>query len=450
MAITATDIITAITDTQRTRARGRNLSAYTRDKAKATAAILDDIATGRYRSKLCYKEKDIINVNGKRRHILCPDDYTLILEHLATGLLSPIYARLDPMVGVNCKKGCGISAKWRRGSVAKRVKHIFYDRRDMKYALIIDQRKCYDHITPAVFRRSLKHIDAPRWLIDFACDIAFVGKRFPIGTPVSPLAHHIVMLGHDLLIRRISPLAVRYADDNLIPCRTREEANAAKWRVKNYWWYVQGIRAKRHTARVVPLSQPVDFCGIVYHRNEAEGVCSHNKGYTLLRPDIARRALTRSTPRRWPSYFGQLKSVDGYNMMLKIQDKMPSLQRLTEKIRINRRLDAPNITVQELAERGLYFAIHDYEIRCDPKNKTNWIKCLISYPSEEHAGKREVREYHGNYSGIIDFHLLLEQQVGRSAVMPITCARIVNACGYIYEDSTNMITEIPDQPEYNQ
>lgn len=327
------------------------------------------------------------------------------------------------------------------------MKHIFYDRRDLNYTLVIDQRKCYDHITPKAYRRALKMLGVPKGLVDFSVNVSFAGKSFPIGTPTSPFAHHIIMLATDRVIRDISPLAVRYADDVILPFATREEAQRAKWRIKNHWWYTLGIRAKRHTVQVRPMTVPTDFCGIVFRRNEGRGVCDHDKGYARLRDAIALRAK-KSTRKSYPSYFGLLRAVDGYGLMLKIERDM-NLQQLTEKIRIDRNLDAPNIGVKDLAEEGVVFTIHDYETRCDKNNAANWIKCLISFKDPSANGRRVMREFHGNYQGIISFHLACEQAFGKGALLPMTGMKIVNSCGYIYEGSTNMLDYIDDRPEFN-
>lgn len=44
------------------------------------------------------------------------------------------------MTGLNCKPGCGITSNTRRKSVVRLLKGLFYDRLDLEWALIIDQR----------------------------------------------------------------------------------------------------------------------------------------------------------------------------------------------------------------------------------------------------------------------------------------------------------------------
>jgi hypothetical protein len=324
---------------------------------------------------------------------------------------------------------------------------VFYDRRDLNYLLKIDQRKCYDHITPKSVRRALKTIHVPQPLLDFAVTLGFVDNRtFPVGTPLSPLLHHIVQLSTDRLLRELSPTAVRYADDHILFFATKEEANAAKWRLKNLWWYELGIRAKRNTVTIQPMTLPCDFCGTVYHRNPDKQLHDHNKGYTVIRKSTAERAAKNNNPKSYPSYFGTIAHTDGYNLLKALEQV--NLQALTEKIRIDRALDAPQITVKELADNAVEFCIHDYDLRADKDGHYNWVKCLISF-RDPRSHRRLMREYHGGYQGLVDFHAKVQQTYSKEQILPLAKVKVHNACGYIYVGSSNMQTECEDRPEFN-
>lgn len=450
MEITPAEVYNALGDTAELWSKRPGLRDMAMDAETTAATVIGDILSGRYLHKLSYRDKEITNVNGKPRSLHIPDDYTLLIEHIALSKMQRRYAHVDPMAALNCKKGCGIQAKWKRGSVQARIKHIVYDRRDLHYAVLIDERKSYGHTLPSSFRKAMRHLGAPKDETVFCTNVSFVGGSLPIGAPCSPLAHHIIRLQCDRMCVAISPLAVRYADNLLMPFATKEEAHAAMWRVKNYWWYELGIRAKRHDCHIVAINaEGFDFCGTVYRRNGDRRVTDHDKGYALLRSSTARRIRHNADGKSWPSYFGMLKSIDGFGLATKIEQIMPNLKQLTDKIRINRSLDAPNVQVKDLADGGIVFAIHDYEIRQDGKGNDNWIKCLISYPSPDANGRRIMREYHGNYGGIIAFHRACERVFPKSDILPMTSMILINSCGYIYKGSTNMLTEIDDSEELN-
>ena len=395
------------------------------------AAFVD----GTYRQLLEYRQLVKVNNNGKRRKIDSPLATTRFLQHFAHNTLEPIYLSKDNGNGLNCKSGAGITSKDHRLSVIHRMKSVYYSRQDLKYALVIDQRKCYEHMKPAVFRRMLRNLVNDRYFVDFITDVTFVNGKLPIGTPMSPLAHHIAMLSFDIFARQMAPEGLRYADNVILFFHTKEDAQQAKWRVKNFWWYELGIRAKRQETRVVSLDEPLDFCGYVFHR----GGGGHSRGYVTLRKSTLARAR-KATPRNWGSYFGILQHADCFAEMLKIQKEM-KLSQLTNKIKLTRNLDAPNIAIKDVLDKEI--TIVDYELRCDGDGKPNWIKMLIGIPSED--GRVQAREVHGSYQYIVEFLAQAEKLMGgKSAIIPIENVVIQNQCGYIFKNSTNQLQFIDE------
>lgn len=405
--------------------------------------IYNNLLDDGYLSFIKYKKLERVNGNGKVRKIDSPTFVTRIYQHLFLLLIEPVYYSKDNMTDLNCKPGCGITSNTRRKSVVRLLKGLFYDRLDLEWALIIDQRKCYDHITVNIFRRAMRRIVDDRKLIDFAVNVCFVNGKLPIGTPTSPMVHHIVMLGFDYYAKSISPFVVRYADDVIMAFHTKEDANASKWRVKNYWWYNLGIRAKSNTTRIFSLYDSIDFCGYVFHRNGMD-ISAHNKGYVSVRERTVNRAKICGSDDKWASYFGIFKHADSFNLALRIEKDM-KLKDLTSKIKIDRSMDARNIDIKGLIDKK--FSVLDYDIRRDNKGNPNWIKCLIGIDEVVDGvltGKIEAREFHGNYQGIINFVLACEVKYGKSVILPIEDVEIENQCGYIFKDSTNQLKYIGD------
>lgn len=405
--------------------------------------IYNNLLDDGYLSFIKYKKLERVNGNGKVRKIDSPTFVTRIYQHLFLLLIEPVYYSKDNMTGLNCKPGCGITSNTRRKSVVRLLKGLFYDRLDLEWALIIDQRKCYDHITVNIFRRAMRRIVDDRKLIDFAVNVCFVNGKLPIGTPTSPMVHHIVMLGFDYYAKSISPFVVRYADDVIMAFHTKEDANASKWRVKNYWWYNLSIRAKSNTTRIFSLYDSIDFCGYVFHRNGMD-ISAHNKGYVSVRERTVNRAKICGSDDKWASYFGIFKHADSFNLALRIEKDM-KLKDLTSKIKIDRSVDARNIDIKGLIDKK--FSVLDYDIRRDNKGNPNWIKCLIGIDEVVDGvstGKIEAREFHGNYQGIINFVLACEAKYGKSVILPIEDVEIENQCGHIFKDSTNQLKYIGD------
>ena len=253
--------------------------------------LYDKLMDGSWKNLINYR--DLIKTNpgnGKVRHIKTPSLVTRVYQHLLLELIEDTYYKKDNLNAVNCKPGCGITATDKNKSVVKRMKNLFYDKREYEFYMNIDQRKCYDHVKKKVVRKALKYLFSDKWLIDFALDVCFVDGKLPIGTPTSPVIHHILLLRFDYFVKELSPITIRYADDNFLAFKTKEEANTAKWRIMNFWWYELEIRAKRHNLIIAPFTKPIDFCGFVFHRTPEKKISDHNKGYTAVRRVILRRA----------------------------------------------------------------------------------------------------------------------------------------------------------------
>ena len=416
------------------------------NKKAYASMIMDSIAKGEYVNHLKYRKLKKRNPNGKERNINSPDLFTFVLQHLFLCLAWPIYNWHDNYNGLNCKKGCGITSKVPSKSIIHRLKHLMYDRRDLHYAVVIDQRKCYEHIRPKIFRKEMRRLTNDRQLVEFGINVSFVDNCLPIGTPTSPYVHHVVMLRFDHWMKQAAPFSERFADDNLGATYWKSDANALKWRIQNFWWYEYQIRAKVSTIRLIPLDEKeVSFCGYVVRRNPVHGISDHNKGYTTIRQNIRSRAAKCRNDESWASYYGLLSHADAYNLMLKIEQKM-KLRQLTEKIKINRKLDAPNIAPKEL--EGKVFTIFDYDMKSDAKGNPNWIKCLIGISEMDEegnpTGKMKAFEFHGSYMYIVEFMTIAEKTFGKQNMLPLEEMEIENQCGYIFKGSTNQMEYIGD------
>lgn len=432
------DIERAVDSATRHRLKRADVAAFMASRSDNVRMIHRHIEEGTYMSLVEYRRMRIVNKNGTVRDILSPKLMTLILQHLCRNLLMPYYEKVDVGIGFNCKPGCGITARDRRHSLLHRTKHLFYDLRQYSHLLCVDQRKCYAHIRVKTLRRALKRIGVPVWLNDFACEVCFHHGEFPIGTPTSPLAHHIIMAGYDRFLLGLGGYPLRYADNTYMAFQSSGEANRALWRIKNYWWYELGLRAKRMTAKVFNIDKTrVDVCGYPISRlrlRRGSHINRHGKGVTRVRRSTYLSAL-RSTPASWGSYFGIMRWADCYGAMTRIQKDM-RLSELTARIRLDRPLDAKEITAKELHEQGIRFTIHDYTIR-HKDGKPDWLKCLIGIECND--GKVRAYEFHGSYRSLAQYLTECEKAYPKEDMLPIEDVELDSRCGYIFRDSANMI-----------
>lgn len=438
MEIGKEDVVAAI----RKSAIGHSYKSEVRDMLSDidsyAESVLNAVSTGSYPELLAYREFDTVNTNGKRRHIEQPSLFTRVLQHLSIVLLKPLYDALDPHVSFNCKEGYGICASDRSKSLSHFLKHNVYDRRDLHYALTVDQRRCYDHITRKLYRKSLKRLTSDSGLIDFAVNVTFHGNSFPIGTPTSPFAHHVVMLAFDRWLGSVPGPKARYADDTVLFFRTSEEAAEAKWRIMNFWWYVYGIRAKRNPQIIDLDGSPLSFCGIVFRRNRGRNVTSHDKGYCRPRKNIRDRARQCRRDASYSSYFGIFSKTDSFNFLTTLEERM-NFSELTQKIKITRSFDAQPISLPELAKH--VFNIYDFELRYNKDGTANWVRLMVGYPEIDSEGTAT-----GKYlrfclkteaEAIVQFMAMVKVAVDRGeAKLPFDGVELENACGYMFRGST--------------
>ena len=471
MYITEQHIREAVLETFEGRQGTKPVLAFKSDLDGNIQHIFEAVQDGTYTEMLRFYKKTIVNKDKKVRHIDAPLLSALVIEHLWLVVMKPVYELVNPGVARNCLPQHGITARKREFSLLKEAKRLFYDQRDLTWLVDVDQRQCYQRVSVKAYRRGMKVMRDKvmatvtiasaaglfptewhdyrwwRWLTDFGEDVGFVDEHLPIGTPTSPYIHQIVMLSFDCWLRENFKWAVRYADNTFIATPTKDEAHQALWRVRQFWWYEQGIRAKRQTARIVAIDERgVDICGYVLKRFPGRTATEHNKGLTLVRRSTLQSARRTDNNRSWGSYFGLLKHADTFRIMQQIERDM-KLTQLTAKIRIDREMDAKNIPMQNVPQLQT-LTLYKYEIR-QSKGEDNWIKCLIGTPelnkeTGEPTGRTLAYEFHGNYQGIIRWIRELEKIFPNKEFLPIEDARIVNECGYIFEGSTNQLRYIEE------
>lgn len=435
--------------------------------------ILAKIRDGTYINLISYKEKDKIGVDKKLRKLKMPSFDTLILQHICTNLLNLYYKSKDNYNGLNCKEDCGITADNRRKSVLKRCKHIFFDKSRANYILIMDQRKCYDHVRPSIFRKFCKKLIGDNSTVDFIVDCCFYENKLPIGAPSSSLIHHIIMMEFDYWIKTLRGYvdSVRYADDNLIAFETKEFANEAKWRIRNYWWYELKIRDKSNTTRIYPIDRKkIYFTGFKYTKNIGKGVCDKNKGYVVVSDTTKRSIIDCKKNKSYASYFGIAIHVDNFKLLTNIENRNMKLSELTNKHKMFRNeMDAKSIDKKDLLALDS-FVIKDFQIRFNEKKgnekEPNWVKLLIGVPvkfeeisilkrngvfdklcKSYNVQETELIEmikknlifwpysFSGSYGSLAKYLYSIEKEIGKDKMLPITDCRVEENGGLIFTDS---------------
>lgn len=407
--------------------------------------IANIINQGKVAEHVKYLQLRRKNANGKWRDIDAPVFFTLVMQHVWILLTKPLYMAKETGIARNCIEGRGILSDDIDKGLLKPMRRLFYDRMEYTHLVLIDERKCYEHTTVKAYRKGMKLIGADRMLIDFGEAVGFVRGILPIGTPTSPLMHHIAMLPFDLWAKDNYPEVIRYADNVFLPVEDINAGEQALWRIKMFWWYVLGVRAKSTEQRVVRIDHnPVDICGFRLSRLTPRRR-NHGKGLTKIRKSIYHNAMHAETAASFASYFGILQNADCYHA-LTIKCAQMKLSDLTERCKLKRYMDAEVYEPKEVLDIDR-FDIIDYEIRQDKKDGSdNWINLFCGIRKE---GKKKLRafSFHGNMPCVYRWIRMIEQSYGGRSFLPIEDARLINRRGYMLDGTFELIDEV-DPDEY--
>ena len=412
--------------------------------AEKSREIAEIINTGRVSEFVKYVRLKRRNANGKWRDIDAPTFMTLVMEHVWILLAKPMYMAKETGCARNCIEGRGILSDGMDTGLLKPMRRLFYDDRQYTHLVLIDERKCYEHTTVKAYRKGMKLICAKKWLIDFGEAVGFVRGILPIGTPTSPLMHHIAMLAYDLWLMDNYPEAIRYADNVFIPVRSLEEGEQAMWRTKMFWWYVLGVRSKSKEQRVVEInSVPVDICGFTLSRLTPRQD-NHGKGLTHIRKSIYINAMHAETAASFASYFGILQNADCFESLKNKCEEM-KLNELTSRCKLKRDMDAEVYEPKDVLDLER-FDIIDYEIRHDKDGNDNWVN-LFCGKKKDGSTKLKAFSFHGNMPCIYNWLRMIEKSFGDRSFLPVEDARLINRRGYLLDGTFELIEEI-DPEEY--
>lgn len=397
--------------------------------------IFEWIKNGKYED-VKYDHITIKSKDGKKRNLsMCSFRDRVIMHVLLITIMDAFRSQLSDDA-FNCIPNRGINSSYKRGDANHMLKS--YMCKGFWGYLQLDIKKCYESTKSLILER--EHVRLLGWDDDRFLELLKIYSiceiGLPIGTPMSPINHHIIMLCIDRSIRQELQVKgyVRYADD-MILFGDREQLHEAYHRIGNKLYYEYGYRLKKE-AHPTPIRVPLIVLG-----------CSYEVGHTRIK-----RASKERMKRAWhkersrASYLGILKGCDGNNLKRTLDMNFSDI--VNSDTKVTRRMDSPLDKIENLTGK---FDILDFEVRePDKRNGKFWMRMQVRFEQDEKTVTRLIKGYQ---PALCMFLLNVEKELKKRAMLssvsydevrkdmlPIEGAELENQNGWIFKGTINKIS----------
>lgn len=314
--------------TARKKKRGRNQVMRFDDNLCEEVNKLSDMIKNKTYKVSEYKI-DERKERGKVRVIFkLPYNPDRVIHHALLQIIEPILAKTYIKDTYQSIKGRGT----RRAK--RRVESMLKDKENAKYCLKIDIMKFYpnvdNRILKQLIRRKIKCKDTLE-LIDILIDST---EGLPIGNYPSQTFGNFYLSYLDHFIKEVLKVKkyVRYADDMIFLCKTKEELHFIKEQVVKFLKEKLNLELKSNYQIFPTFIRGIDYLGFRFFN-----------GFTLIRKTIKKsiiKLLSREANeiniRRYASYYGWIKITNSYNFIRKYITKgiIADYQRICDRIKI--------------------------------------------------------------------------------------------------------------------
>lgn len=228
---------------------------FERDLGANLQVLYDELHAGTYRP-LPYRH--FMVMEPKPRQISAPAFRDVVVQHAIYGLLNPIFDR----VFIHDSYGCRVDKGTHMAS--NRAQQYLREANPDSYTLQLDIRRFYYTIDRDILRRLIERKIKDRRLIDLMMLFADDGKG-PVGVPIGNLLSQLYALIYldplDHFVKREMKIKnyVRYVDDFILWCDTREQAIERRDMIIGFLKDFLFLTLSRWT--IAPVNRGINFVG---------------------------------------------------------------------------------------------------------------------------------------------------------------------------------------------
>lgn len=228
---------------------------FERDLGANLQALHTELHAGTYRPQ---PYRHFMVMEPKPRQISAPAFRDVVVQHAIYGLLNPIFDRLF----IHDSYGCRVAKGTHMAS--DRAQQYLREAKPDSFTLQLDIRRFYYTIDRDILRRLIERKIKDARLVDLMMLFADDGKG-PLGVPIGNLLSQLYALIYldqlDHFVKREMKIKkyVRYVDDFILWCNTREQA--MEWRDTIIGFLAANLSLTLSRWTIAPVSRGVNFVG---------------------------------------------------------------------------------------------------------------------------------------------------------------------------------------------
>lgn len=256
------------------------------------SSAMEAIRSGTYRPEPTFRVS-IPKPDGSRRELSIPSKRDRAIQRIMLDGIAPGIDGFLESSAIAYRRGLG------RQQATARIRSAFQE--GFAWAIRSDFTRFFDQVDHALLERRLHAYLADPITVDWLMQTvrsAMPGSNvgLPTGSPLSPILANLFLDRFDEVVQSMQCRLIRYADDFLILCRTREEADAIGSRARQE---ADSLRLELNVKKtaLVDFQDGFDFLGYRFELATQDWSCSRSEEPQAIH-DVAWKPILRTDPEK--------------------------------------------------------------------------------------------------------------------------------------------------------